>query len=121
MRKKRFVEEIRLPESAADLPLVELSTRHQSDHPWVFRRMVGKADRNMAPGTLVEVHDKYGEFIGRGFFNPNSEISLRLLTLNPDTFPGKDWFAETIARAVSLRRDVLRLEKTTDSYRLIHS
>ena len=103
------------------MPLVELSTRHQSDHPWVFRRMVGKADRNMAPGTLVEVHDKYGEFIGRGFFNPNSEISLRLLTLNPDTFPGKEWFAETIARAVSLRRDVLRLEKTTDSYRLIHS
>jgi len=121
MRKKRFVEEILLPEGPEDLPLVELSTRHQSEHPWIFRRMLGKCDRGMAPGTLVEVHDKYGEFIGRGFFNPNSEIALRLLTMEAESFPGRDWFKATIGRAVSLRRDVLRLEKTTDSYRLIHS
>ena len=59
---------------------MELTTRHGSGHPWIFRRMVGEPYSELDPGTMVEVLDKHGIFVGRGFYNPHSEIAVRLLT-----------------------------------------
>jgi len=121
MRKKKYDEAPKLPESGDTLPLVELRTRHSSNHPWIFKRMVGEEFTDLDPGTMVEVVDKFEQPVGRGFYNPHSEIAVRLLTLERDEFPDRRWFLGAITRAVRLRHDVLNLPAVCDSYRLVHS
>ncbi|MCY3018201.1 MAG: class I SAM-dependent rRNA methyltransferase [Planctomycetota bacterium] len=121
MRKPRDEEPATLPVAGDRLPLLALRTRHGSLHPWIYRRMVAETRSDIAPGALVEVQDKFGHFVGRGFYNPHSEIAVRLLTLDPDEFPERRWFLGAIARAVRLRHDVLELPKCCDAYRLVHS
>jgi 23S rRNA (cytosine1962-C5)-methyltransferase len=122
MRKKKYDEVPVLPDADTPLPVMELRTRHASDHPWIFRRMVDEASaEDIEPGTMVEVLDKNNQFVGRGFYNPHSEIAIRLLTLTRDIFPDRRWFIGAITRAARLRQDVLQLPKVCDSYRVIHS
>jgi 23S rRNA (cytosine1962-C5)-methyltransferase len=121
MRKRKELEAPVLPEAGQQLPVVELTTRHTSGHPWIFRRMVGEPYSELDPGTMVEVLDKHGQFVGRGFYNPHSEIAVRLLTIDPAAFPERRWFLGAITRAVRLRHEVLNLPKICDAYRLVHS
>ena len=44
-----------------------------------------------------------------------------MLTEDPDEAIDEAFFARKIAAAVSLRRDVLKLDAVTDAYRLVHS
>jgi 23S rRNA (cytosine1962-C5)-methyltransferase len=120
-RKHKEDEAPVLPEAGERLPVVELSTRHASGHPWIFRRMLAGPPEDLAPGTLVEVLDKFRQHIGRGFYNPHSEVAVRLLTRSPGSFPDRRWFMGALARAVRLRHEVLRLPEATDAYRVVHS
>ncbi|HLX59955.1 MAG TPA: class I SAM-dependent rRNA methyltransferase [Planctomycetota bacterium] len=121
MRKKRTDEAPVLPEAGDVLPVVEMRTRYSSNHPWIFRRMVGGPYDELDPGTLVDVVERDGRFVGRGFYNPHSEIAVRLLTLSKDAYPDRRFFLGAVTRAVKLRHDVLQLPKVTDAYRLVHS
>ncbi|HYG77607.1 MAG TPA: class I SAM-dependent rRNA methyltransferase [Planctomycetota bacterium] len=121
MRKRKEIEAPVLPQAGDTLPVIELTTRHTSGHPWVFRRMVGEPYSEIEPGTLVEVLDKHGQHVGRGFYNPYSEIAIRLLTTDRGAFPERRWFLGAITRAVRLRHDVLKLPSVCNAYRLIHS
>jgi 23S rRNA (cytosine1962-C5)-methyltransferase len=108
-------------EPAGALPLIQLKTERRSNHPWIFQKMVEKPDPKPKPGTLVDIVDREGHFAGRGFYNGHSRISLRVLTMNSDEAVDEAFFARKIADAVSLRRDLLKLDTVTDAYRLIHS
>ena len=121
MRKRIQDDVVVLPEAGDALPVVHLRTMHNSGHPWIFRRMAGEPDNEIEPGTLVEVIDKARQFVGRGFYNPNSEIAVRLLTTTQGAYPDRNWFHATIANAVKLRHDVLKLNETCNAYRLVHS
>ena len=109
------------PETAGALPLIQLKTERHSMHPWIFQKMVEKPDPKPKPGTLVDIVDREGHFAGRGFYNGHSRISLRVLTFNPDEVVDEAFFARKIDDAVALRRDLLKLDRVTDAYRLIHS
>ena len=108
-------------EHASALPLIQLKTERRSNHPWIFQKMVEKPPEKPKPGTIVDIVDRDGHFAGRGFYNGHSRIALRVLTTNPDETVDEAFFARKIAAAVSLRRDVLRLDTITDAYRLVHS
>lgn len=121
MRKKHHDEVPVLPEAGDVLPVVEMRTRHSTNHPWIFRRMIGGPYNEIDPGTLVDVVERDGRFVGRGFYNPNSEIAVRLLTLQNEAYPDRRFFLGAITRAAKLRTEVLRLPEVTDSFRLVHS
>jgi 23S rRNA (cytosine1962-C5)-methyltransferase len=103
------------------LPVIHLKTERRSTHPWIFQKMVEKPAVRPKPGSVVEIIDREGNFAGRGFYNGHSRIALRVLTADPGESIDEAFFARKIAEAVSLRRDVLKLDRTTDAYRLIHS
>ena len=121
MRKKKHDDVPVLPEAGDVLPVVEMKTRHSSNHPWIFRRMLGGPYDELDPGTLVEVVERDGRFVGRGFYNPHSEIAVRLLTIGHDAFPERRFFLGAITRAAKLRTEVLRLPEVCDAFRLVHS
>jgi 23S rRNA (cytosine1962-C5)-methyltransferase len=102
-------------------PVIRLKTERRSAHPWIFQKMVEKPATRPKPGTIVDIVDREGNFAGRGFYNGHSRIALRVLTADPDEAVDEAFFARRIAQAVSLRRDVLKLDAVTDACRLIHA
>ncbi|HJZ58451.1 MAG TPA: class I SAM-dependent rRNA methyltransferase [Gemmataceae bacterium] len=103
------------------LPVVSLKIERRSSHPWIFQKMVEKPAGRIAPGSVVDIRDKNGQWVGRGFYNGHSRITLRVLTANPDETIDADFFARKIGAAVAFRREVLGLDALTDAYRLVHS
>jgi hypothetical protein len=79
----------RLPQEGDPLPRVELRVDRHSRHPWIFRRMLREPSAPVEPGQLVEVVARDGRFAGRGFYNANSEIALRVLADDPAVFPAR--------------------------------
>lgn len=81
--------------------------------------MVASADRLARAGDLVNVYDKGGALLGRGLFNPKSQIAVRMLSWGRATVDDT-WWRGKIEEAVELRRRTIR-EAETDAYRLIHA
>ena len=106
---------------SAPLPTVTLKIERRSQHPWVFQKMVERPAVRIAPGSVVEVRDRAGQWVGRAFYNGHSRITLRMLTVNADEPVDAAFFSKKIAAAVAFRRDVLKLDADTDAYRLVHS
>jgi 23S rRNA (cytosine1962-C5)-methyltransferase len=102
-------------------PVVRLKNAWNSTHPWIFQRLVDKPAQRPRPGQIVDVVGVDGAWIGRGFYNGHSRIALRMLERDPDVQVDADWFARAIGAAVSLRRDVLKLDTVSDAWRVVHS
>jgi 23S rRNA (cytosine1962-C5)-methyltransferase len=103
------------------LPVVHLKIERRSNHPWIFQKMVEKPVVKPRPGSIVDIVDATGAWVGRGFYNGHSRIALRVLTEDPDEAIDEAWFHRKIAAAVQLRRDVLGLEAVSDGWRVVHS
>ncbi|HYV39398.1 MAG TPA: class I SAM-dependent rRNA methyltransferase, partial [Gemmataceae bacterium] len=73
------------------------------------------------PGSVVDIVDNGGQWVGRGLYNGHSRISLRVLTTDQNEAIDADFFARRLEQAVALRRDWLQLDAVTDAYRLVHS
>jgi 23S rRNA (cytosine1962-C5)-methyltransferase len=93
--------------------------RSANKHPFIFKRMVRAADPQAKPGDIVHVYDKLGALFGRGFYNPRSQIALRMLVHGDKPVDDTFW-AQKIEQAIDLRRS-LQLDATTDAYRLVHA
>jgi 23S rRNA (cytosine1962-C5)-methyltransferase len=106
---------------AADAIVVRMKIERRSNHPWVFQKMVDKPLVKPRSGTVVDIVDATDSWVGRGFYNGHSRIALRVLTTNPHELIDAEYFARKLREAVSLRRDVLKLDAVTDAYRLVHS
>jgi 23S rRNA (cytosine1962-C5)-methyltransferase len=106
---------------ASDLPHVKLKIVRRSSHPWIFQKMIEKPAERIPGGSIVDVIDRDGQWVGRGFFNWHSRIALRLLTNNKEEVIDAAFFAKRIAQAVALRTNWLKLDEVTNAYRLIHS
>jgi len=106
-----------VPPPEAVSPWVRL--RSGSSHPFIYARMVGDADSTAKPGDVVNIYDKSGQFFGRGLYNPNSTIVLRML-VHGDRAVDDAFWRSRLTEAVELRRR-LNVEETTDAYRLVHA
>ena len=102
-------------------PVVRLKNAWRSSHPWIFQKLVEKPAQKPRPGEIVDVIDVDGRWIGRGFYNGHSRIAVRILETRRDVDVDQAWFAARIAEAVSLRRDVLRLDQVSNAWRVVHS
>jgi 23S rRNA (cytosine1962-C5)-methyltransferase len=103
------------------LPSVRLKIARRSSHPWIFQKMVEKPDRKLPPGSVVDIVERDGQWVGRGLYNGHSRIALRVLTTDPAEAIDDAFFALRLGQAVSLRRDLLGLDTVSDAYRLVHA
>lgn len=102
-------------------PVVTLKIERRSSHPWIFQKMVERPVARIPPGTVVDIHDRAGQWVARGFYNGHSRITLRVLTTKPDEGIDGAYFARKIGEAVAFRRETLKLDEVTNAYRLVHS
>jgi 23S rRNA (cytosine1962-C5)-methyltransferase len=103
------------------LPQVRLKIARRSSHPWIFQKMVEKPAGRLPPGSVVDVVDREGQWVGRGFYNGHSRITLRILTTESGELIDADFFIRRMGRAIALRREWLRLDKEADAYRVVNS
>ena len=88
-------------------------------HPWIFSGAVARPPAHTAPGTVVDVVDSHRRFVGRGHYNPHSDIRVRLLTRSDAQPIDEDFYCERIARAHRLRLES-GLPNRTNAYRVVH-
>ncbi len=105
----------------AALPVIRLKSDRNPGHPWVWSAQIYKPESKLPPGSVVEVHDGNGRFVGRAFWNGHARIALRLLSQQADQAIDADWIAARVADAVALRRDWLQLDQQSDAWRVVHS
>jgi len=103
------------------LPVIRLKIERRSNHPWIFQKMVEKPAARPRPGSLVDIVDNTGRWVGRGFYNGHSRIALRVLSEHPDEALDEAFFRRRIRAAVRLRRELLRLDEVSDAWRVVHS
>lgn len=88
--------------------------RVDSGHPWLFRSDIERISGRPVPGDSVDVFANDGRFLGRGFYNPNSQIAIRMLT-RWDEKLSRPFFERRITQAWEYRKRVA----DTNSCRLI--
>src|SRR5438552_10077282 len=103
------------------LPVIKLKIARKSSHPWIFQKMVEKPATRIPPGSVVDIQDRDGQWVGRGFYNGHSRISLRVLSTDAGEPIDAAFFARRLDQALAFRRDWLQLDAVTDSYRIVHA
>jgi len=94
----------------------------KSPHPWIWKTHIDRArlPKDLVPGQPVRIVDAENNAVGRGTWHPHVTIALRILTRNIDEPIDQAFLEKRLRTALSLRRDVLRVEEATNAYRLCH-
>jgi 23S rRNA (cytosine1962-C5)-methyltransferase len=74
----------------------KIANRIASGHPWIFANEVEKVDGNPVAGDIVDVYFHDGKFVGKGYFNQQSQIIVRLLTDNKKVEVNDEFFLNKI-------------------------
>lgn len=77
--------------------------RVYSQHPWVFRSDIDEVRGDFVPGDMVDILSGRGKFLARGFYNPQSQIALRIMTYRQEEVD-RGFIFSRIREAVSYRR-----------------
>jgi len=86
-----------------------ISRRVENGHPWIFSNEVNpgkEKDTAAKPGEIVEVHSFDKKFIGKGYYNPQSQISVRLLTRDKNENIDEVFFYNRIKQAWAYRQKI---------------
>ncbi len=89
-------------------------------HPWVFSGALTNPPPKFEPGEVVDLEDAQGDFVARGYYNPQTDIAVRILTTNPDELIDTGFFVRRINEAWNLRLKGLKLADT-NVFRLINA
>lgn len=92
--------------------------RIRGGHPWIFSNEIREAVGEKCPGCATEVYDSEGRFIGTGFYNPNSLISVRLLSRQRIDIDSESFYRERIEQALCYRRSIY---PGMESFRAVYS
>jgi 23S rRNA (cytosine1962-C5)-methyltransferase len=91
-------------------------------HPWVWKHAVDARGAELEAGSMTEIRGPSGESLGRGVFDPESPIALRVWA-RPDEPFDEALIEARVARALALRRrwfGASHFGGETTAYRLIH-
>ena len=72
-------------------------------HPWIFRSDIYRIEGSFLPGDIVDIASSKGRFLARGFYNPNSQIALRIMTYREEPI-GREFIFRRVHEAVEYRR-----------------
>ncbi len=88
-------------------------------HPWVFSGAIQRVDEGLEPGETVDILSAEGEFLGRGFYSPRSQIRARVWTFE-DVPVDEQFFRGRIRAALEMRR-AWNVAADTDAVRLVYA
>src|SRR5215203_4780182 len=82
----------------------KIANRIAGGHPWIFANEVEKIEDDPQPGAIVDVYFHDGKFVGKGYFNPQSQIIIRLLTHDKKVEINDEFFLNKIKECWAYRQ-----------------
>lgn len=73
-------------------------------HPWIFKSDIDKELNGCLPGDTVNIISSKGKFLAKGYYNPNSQIALRIMTYQEEEAVDRNLIFRRIHEAVEYRR-----------------
>lgn len=89
--------------------------RVEGGHPWIYTNEIEKIEGDPVTGEIVEVYNFKNDFIGKGYINQHSQITVRLLSRNKNEIINKDFFRKKLL-ACQTHREKLGYK---ENYRLV--
>ncbi|MEN9858668.1 MAG: hypothetical protein RIT50_790 [Bacteroidota bacterium] len=74
----------------------KIAPRVQNGHPWIFMNEVDRVEGSPAPADIVEVFSHDSKWIGSGYYNPQSQIVIRILSREKGQEINADFFKDKI-------------------------
>ncbi|MEM7477538.1 MAG: class I SAM-dependent rRNA methyltransferase [Planctomycetota bacterium] len=109
-------------QNVPQLVLDSKKARHfDGRHPWVLANSIVKPTVDLEAGEIVELVQPNGSWIGRGIYNPNSRVRLRLLQWSPDEELCENWVYRQLEQAVNLREHWTCRQGELEALRLVNS
>src|SRR2546421_180513 len=75
-----------------------------SGHLWIFSGALQQPPHWIEAGGLVDLKSSTGQFIARGYYNPHTDIAIRILTHNIEEAIDSAFFRRRIRGAMELRQ-----------------
>src|SRR5579863_10273420 len=73
-------------------------------HRWIFSGALQQPPHWIEPGGLVDVKSATGQFVARGYYNPGTDIAIRILTNDSEEAIDADFLRRRIRSAMKVRR-----------------
>ena len=86
-------------------------------HPWVYGGEIDQVDGSPNPGEIVDLLDARGAFLARGYFNPHSQIRVRVLSFEQEPID-EGFLRRRLQQAIDRR---ILLSIPSNAYRLVYS
>lgn len=91
--------------------------RLEAGHPWVYQSEIERMEGEPIPGQLVSVHNHLGHYLATGYWNPASQITVRVVAYEPVEAMTHDFFVERFRRCLEQRE---RFLPGARSYRFVY-
>lgn len=91
--------------------------RLEQSHPWVFKSEIASVEGNPEPGDLVQVLNHQGRFLATGYYNPKSQITVRVVSYQPLEKMDRNFF---VSRFQDCLRHRERFIGDENAYRLVY-
>ncbi|MHB9032884.1 MAG: class I SAM-dependent rRNA methyltransferase [Anaerolineae bacterium] len=93
----------------------------QNRHPWIFSGAIARQDSGIIPGDIVDVFRSDGVWLARGYINPHSQISVRLLTWDESEVIDRAFWERSLRYAINRRANLSANIRVTNTFRLVHA
>ena len=85
----------------------------ENRHPWVFSGAIARVDGSATPGDTVLVADSHGVTRAWAYYNPRSQITLRVLSWDIDEAIDAAFLRRRLQAAIARRQMLPGLADTT--------
>lgn len=79
----------------------------ENGHPWIYTDEIEEFDGEYENGDIVEVYNFKHDFIGKGYVNDKSKITIRIMTRDIDEEINKEFFRSKLKFAWDYRKKVI--------------
>ena len=79
----------------------------ENGRPWIYIDEINEYDGDYENGDIVEVYNHKNIFLGKGYINDRSKITIRIMTRDKDEEINKDFFRKRFAAAWEYRKTVI--------------
>jgi 23S rRNA (cytosine1962-C5)-methyltransferase len=91
---------------------------------WIFSGAIEEMDGAGPAGEPADVFDTEGEWLGRGLWHPEADMTVRMFTQDPKELLDEGFFRGRIRQAVALRHRLFGARadwRDTNAYRMVFS
>jgi 23S rRNA (cytosine1962-C5)-methyltransferase len=89
----------------------DIAQRIRAGHPWVYREALGERALVAEPGASIDLVDLDGDLLGRGLFDPDSAIAVRVFVRRSDSAINGELIHSRVRAALALRARLVDSQK----------